>query len=137
MQIFSINNEDNIAFAYLFYYDKEHRFFIEISDSVNEWDVPPILSSFVERGQRTVDYYWSLRWVQNRIVPTDRQNLGQILIDSNLKSYDECKLLAISKGRCAQDDCYIKKIDKKILPEEITLRHNKKVKNFIPMSDGN
>lgn len=69
-------------------------------------------------------------------MPTDRQNLGQILIDSNLKSYDECKLLVISKGGCAQDDCYIKKIDKKILPEEITRRHSKKVKNFISMSDG-
>lgn len=136
MQIFSINSGENIPFAYLFYYDKEQRFFIEILDNSDQWEVTPILSSFVERGQRTINYYWSLRWVQNRIVPTDRQNIGQILIDSKLKSYDECKLLVISKGKCAQDDCYIDKIDKEDLPEEIILRHSKKVKNFIPMSDG-
>ena len=42
--------------------------------------------------------------MQQRIVPTDRQNLGEILRDNGLKEYDEFELLMLATGRCAQDD---------------------------------
>ena len=49
----------------------------------------------------------SRRWVQDRIVSPNRQNIGQILRRANLKSFDEMALLQRSEGRSIQDDFYI------------------------------
>lgn len=43
-------------------------------------------------------------WVRQRIVPPDRQNIGQILKANGLEEYDEFSLLMFGSGRCAQDD---------------------------------
>ena len=70
----SIDKERDLA--WLLYYEEERAFHIEICDDVDEWDVPRILSSFVRRGKRALDPYWSRMWVEQRIVPPDRQNLS-------------------------------------------------------------
>ena len=43
----------------------------------------------MKRGETTVNSYWSKIWVQQRIVPPDRQNIGEILRDNHLQEYDE------------------------------------------------
>lgn len=63
-------------------YEREETFHIEISESVDEWEAPLILSSFVKRGVRALDPYWSRVWVEQRIVPRDRQNLGDLCADA-------------------------------------------------------
>ena len=84
-----------------------------------------MLDSFVKRRETTVNSYWSKIWVQQRIVPIDRQNIGEILRDNHLKEYDEYELLMLAMGRCAQDDYYLVPINEKELPEEITRRFSK------------
>ena len=129
MKVFAIKNKfdkDKIM-AYLFYYERPKKFFIELAEDADEWSVPFILSSFAKRGKMTVDARWSKIWVQQRIVPPDRQNIAQILKDNNLKVYDEFNLLYLSDGRCAQDDCYISEIDYIDLPAEIRDRRLKRV----------
>ena len=54
--------------------------------------------------ERTLDGTWSRRWVEERIVPPSRQNIGQVLKANNLDEYDDFKLLLVSMGRCCQDD---------------------------------
>ena len=110
MRIFAIKAEHdllNADIAYLFYYEQEKRFYIELPDDADPWNTPLILSSLLKRGERTVNSYWSKIWVQQRIIPSDRQNLGQILKESGLDSYDEFQLLLLNEGRCSQDDYYI------------------------------
>ena len=63
-------------------YEREETFHIEISESVDEWEAPLILSSFVKRGVRALDPYWSRVWVEQRIIPRDRQNLGDLCADA-------------------------------------------------------
>lgn len=49
MKIFAVRDEDNTtnkAVAYLFYYEKEKRFYIELSEEADPWKTPLILSSF-------------------------------------------------------------------------------------------
>lgn len=41
---------------------------------------------------------WSMRWVQSRIIPSSRQNIGEILRVNGMRSYDEHKLLLKMKG---------------------------------------
>jgi len=127
MKIFAIVDEYvDKEIAYLFCSGKED-WYIEILSEFDEWDLPFILDHFAKNGQRTVPPYWTKRWISQRIVPSDRQNLGSILKANKLTEYDELKLLIISDGRCSQDDCCIKKIDEDELPEEIKKRLNQRV----------
>ncbi len=134
MKIYVIrNNEDSPLkdLGYLFYFT-ENMFYIELPKDINEWETPLILSSFVKKKQYTVGAYFTELWVQQRIIPIDRQNLGQILKDNNLKEYDEFQLLVLANGRCAQDEYYITEISEDELPLEIKERL-KNGKRFIPV----
>ena len=138
MKIFAIRDEamsEQVDLAYLLYYEAEKRFYIELPEDADPWETPLILSSFVKRGEKTVNSYWSKLWVQQRIVPTDRQNLGQILKDNHLKEYDEFELLMLAKGRCAQDDYYLVPIGEDELPQEIYQRFLRRIEDVIPLDD--
>lgn len=122
--------------AFLFYFEKQRQFYIEIPKETDPWDLPFILFDFAQKGQYTIDAVWSMGWVRQRIVPTDRQNLGQILRENGLSEYDEYKLLMLSHGRCEQDGCYLTAIGVENLPEEIRDRLSRKVETFFPLQDG-
>ncbi len=137
MKIFAIINEsgsDSIT-AYLFYYEKPKKFYIELTDNADEWNTPILLSSFAKKNIKTVNSHWSGIWVEQRIVPSDRQNLAQILKDNGLKKYDEFDLLMLSNGRCAQDDFFLSPILYDDLPENIKNRRAKKIDDIVPLNN--
>lgn len=129
MKICAIKDESmqqkNIG--YLFYYEKSRMFFLEISDETDEKDAPIFLSSFIKKRELSVDHEWSARWVQQRIVPSDRQNLGMILRENRLKEYDAYRLLMLGNGRCAQDDCAVVPVKKNQLPDWLIKRQKRRV----------
>lgn len=135
MRIFVIRDDElpGKDLGYLMYYEQAKTFYIELPDDADEWETPLILSSFVRRGEYSVDAYWSLQWVRQRIVPQDRQNLGQILKDNHLKEYDELALLLPGQGRCAQDSLFIEELDD--VPETIAYRWNYKLEDVIPLEN--
>ena len=138
MKIFAVRDEDNTtnkAVAYLFCYEKEKRFYIELPEEADPWETPLILSSFLKKGQKTINAYWSRIWVQQRIVPSDRQNLGMILRDNGLDFYDEYKLLTMTNGRCSQDSYYLEPISEKDIPKEFVKRNQQKVEDVIPLPE--
>ena len=138
MKIFAIRDEtdaDGTELAWLFYYETEKRFYIELPENADPWNVPLVLSSFLKKGETSVNSYWSRLWVQQRIVPPDRQNIAQILRDNGLKEYDEYGLLMLAMGRCAQDDYYLAPIDEKELPEELVRRFCRRVEDVVPLQD--
>ncbi len=140
MKIFAIRDEvteTQIDLAYLLYYELEKRFYIELPENADPWDTPLLLSSFLKKGETTVNAYWSKLWVQQRIMPTDRQNISQVLKDNGLQSYDEFELLMLSMGRCAQDDYYLVPLDEDLLPESIRTRFLKRVEDIVPLDDYN
>ena len=136
MKIFAIRNEENKEIsAYLLYYEKEKSFYIELPDNADPWETPLILSSFAKKDITTVNSYWSKIWVQQRIVPSDRQNLGQVLKENNLSEYDEFELLMLSDGRCAQDNFYLELIPEIDLPDSILKRFEKKIEDIVPLQN--
>lgn len=138
MKIFAVkdsNDSSDKILAYLFYYEINKEFYIELPLDVDMWEAPLLLSTFVEKGIYSVDSFFSKLWVDQRIVPPDRQNLGHILRDNKLKEYDEYKLLLLGEGRCAQDEYYITPISYHMLPEEIRYRFNQKLVDITPLSD--
>ena len=136
MKIFAIrDNNDNTGkdLAYLLYFETDKRFYIELPENADAWETPLLLSSFAQKGQYTVNSYWSRLWVQQRLVPSDRQNIGQILRDNGLKTYDEYGLLMLSNGRCEQDDYYLAPIGEDRLPENLVCRFRRKIEDVVPL----
>lgn len=139
MKIFAIRSDSmrkSKNLAYLIYYENEKTFYIELPEDADEWETPLMLSAYLKKGEKTVNAYHSKMWVQQRIVPPDRQNLGQILKDNNLKEYDEFSLLMLSKGRCAQDDYYLHPVTADQLPADFAERFSRRVDDIIPLKNG-
>jgi hypothetical protein len=122
--------------GYLFYYEKSKRFYVELMPGLTEWEVPAMFYGEVKKHNYSIDSVWSMKWVRQRIIPAERQNIGAILRDNHLKEYDECKLLELSCGRCAQDDSYIVKISADDIPQVILERFLEKVQDVMPLSGG-
>ncbi len=138
MRIFAIRDESlpgDVLLGYLIYYERPKAFYIELPEDANPWETPLLLSSFVRRGQHSVGSYWSRLWVQQRIIPQDRQNIGQVLKENGLKEYDEFQLLMLTMGRCAQDDCYLEEIDASELPAWLPERWRTKIEDVVPLQD--
>ena len=138
MKLFAIRDEaeeQQKDLGYLLYYEKEKQFYVELPEHADIWETPLLLESFVKRGEKTVNAYWSKIWVQQRIIPSDRQNLGEILRDNGLKEYDEFELLMLAMGRCAQDTYYLVPIEEQDLPEEIKKRSERRVEDVLALKD--
>ena len=136
MRIFAIKDDtmpQDAVLGYLIYHEPSKSFYIEVPDGADSWDMPLILSSFADRGEYSIDSAWSRRFVQQRIVPQDRQNIGQILRDNGLGEYDEFSLLMLTMGRCEQDDCYLEEIREEQLPGFLSARWKTKVDEVVPM----
>ena len=138
MKLFAIRDEsaiNRIDLAYLLYYEVEKRFYIELPENADPWETPLLLSSFIKKGETSINSYWSKIWVQQRIIPTDRQNLGQVLKDNHLQEYDEFDLLMLSMGRCAQDDYYLARIEEDQLPAQIQKRFKMLIEDVVPLDN--
>ena len=138
MKIFAIRDaaaEEPGDLAYLLYYEADRRFYIELLENADPWETPLLLSTFVKNGEHTVNSYWSKIWVRQRIVPPERQNIGQILRDNDLESYDEYALLMLSQGRCEQDDYYLVPVDEKTFPNEVVRRFSRRIEDVVPLEN--
>ncbi len=124
----------NLELGYIFYYESKGEFSIEISPDVSMDEAPIFLGSFIKRNQLTIAPEWSARWVQARIIPPDRQNLGGILKENNLKEYDPHKLLELSEGRCAQDDSAIVPVKPADFPKWLRERLEKRIEFVFPLA---
>lgn len=117
--------------GYLFYYEKSKRFFMELLSDLKEWEAPTLFYADVKKGNYSIDSARTMQWVRQRIIPSERQNLGAVLRENNLKEYDEYKLLLCSEGRCAQDEEYILKMDVAKLPEVMQKRLSQNIKDVM------
>lgn len=96
--------------ATLVWDERENSVSVELSPDANEADVPMMFVPFVRKGQLLIDGHWAWRWVEERIVPTGRQNLGEVLRANGLQFYDSMRLFISGEGRCSQDDFFIREI---------------------------
>lgn len=139
MKIFAIRDakdSTNRDLAYLLYYENEKVFYIELPNDADFWNTPLLLSSFAKKNIHTINPYFSKLWVQQRIIPADRQNIGQILKENGLSEYDEFELLMLAEGRCEQDDYYLSPVVLAYV-EQFIDRSLHKVEDVIPLNNAN
>ncbi len=136
MKIYEIIAEESRtpAQAFLLYFENSDQYIIELTENCEDLQLPLILSSFAKKGILTIGPAWSRRFVETRIIPHERQNLGAILRRYGLKEYDTSRLLELSKGRCAQDDFAILSV--KQLPDSLISRQADCLKEAVYLHDG-
>lgn len=100
------NNRNKIV-GILNYDEQSKTYTIDIPENVSYKEAPFMMSLFLKKGIRSVDSEWSMRWVRSRIIPSSRQNIGEILRVNGMRSYDEHRLLLKNEGRSCQDEFYI------------------------------
>lgn len=89
---------------------EESTFFININERASIADVPLLFVPFIRQNKRHISNKWTKRWIEERIVPSSRQNLGEVLRANDLKFYDEMALFIAGDGRCEQDDFFVREI---------------------------
>lgn len=92
----------------LLYDPTQEQWAIRIAPDAQPTEVPFMLALFLERGEREIGMPWAARWVEERLVPSGRQNLGEVLRAYGLDDYDEVALLSGSRGACSHDDFILK-----------------------------
>ena len=103
MKIFAIIDEETtLLTGILLYYEKEGTCVIELPEYLDEWTAPLLFTSYVKKKIYTIPRDISFLWVKERVIPSGRQNINDILAHHNMQSYDEMKFLEISEGKCSQ-----------------------------------
>ncbi len=86
-------------------------FSIDIEPTVSSEQVPAFFSPFVEKHELHLGHDLALRWVRERIPPSGRQNIGEILAAHGLEEYSELELLRSTRGISSQDSFAVNEID--------------------------
>ncbi|MDE5778450.1 MAG: hypothetical protein K2I10_08125 [Lachnospiraceae bacterium] len=107
--------DDNVPsptneYAVLSYDEDYDKYTITIPDSINPDDLPAIPGILAREGIREIEDKWARRFVKERVVPSDRQNIGMILREVGMDYYSEFPLLIYTSGRCCMDDFYLEEI---------------------------
>ncbi|CBK73541.1 hypothetical protein CIY_06270 [Butyrivibrio fibrisolvens 16/4] len=116
MRVFTIRDDeiDKVnGIGYVLYFERDDSYVIELIETLNEWNAPLLFAGLVKKGIYTIPKNIARLWVEERVIPSGRQNIGIILRNAKLMKYNEAKLLALSKGRSSQDSCYLEEIKKK------------------------
>lgn len=129
-----IDGDLNQNIGCLICYEKSEDCVVELIDGIDEWKAPLLFDRFVKEGVYTIPRKASKLWVEERVIPSDRQNLASMLKNHKLREYNVFKMLDISKGICAQDNMYIKPINE--IPKYIELRMKEYVRECAPLSNG-
>lgn len=122
--------------GYLFYYEKAEKFIIELCSDLDEWSAPLLFQGLVRKKIYTIPHAISRMWVEERIIPSGRQNIGSILRNHRLVKYSEMALLSLSNGKCSQDHCYVKEIGLNNIPKEVRNRSKENVSECFPTQNG-
>ena len=136
MKIFKIIDEDqNSEIGHILYYEKCQDFIIHLHEGLDEWSAPLLFTKYVKEGVYTIPRDASILWIRERIIPSDRQNIGDILSNARLKSYSEVKLLELSHGKCSQDNIRVELTG--TLPDYIKEREGHNLEECFPLDNRN
>lgn len=120
-EIYDSTKRKRPSCATLYWDEQTGSMHIEIDADATEADLPVMLGIFAQQGERTIPDKWARRWVEERIPPSGRQNLGEILRANGLEEYDALTLLAHANGRSAQDDFLLRDVSSRYEYESVSL----------------
>ena len=128
-----IDADKKLHIGCLLCYENSEDYVVELVDGIDEWTAPFLFDKYVRNVEYTIPRKASKLWVTERIIPSDRQNIGAILRNHKMKEYNTLKMLVASKGKCCQDSMYIKPINE--LPEYVISRMTMHIRECVALSD--
>lgn len=69
-----------------------------------------MFNRYLELGERHIDDEWTRKWISERIPPSSRHNINEILQKVGISEYNPYHLLIYNGGRCSQDDFYLREV---------------------------
>lgn len=106
-----MSGDTHTSCGILIYDEEKEIYHVRIYRDHDINDMPAILALSAQQGDYDLDEKRSLMFVKARVVPPDRQNIGQILREIGAKYYSEFAILDYTSGRCCRDNFYIEEIN--------------------------
>lgn len=103
--------EEEGNLAVLKYDESAEEYEVHIRQDCDYTALPAILQCWAGKGVFELRGKEALRFVKERVIPPDRQNLGEIMRKVGMQYYDEFPLLRYTSGRCCQDENYLVEIE--------------------------
>ncbi|MBQ7147647.1 MAG: hypothetical protein IJR96_02735 [Pseudobutyrivibrio sp.] len=136
MKYFEIRSDlADKLYGVLIYNEKKDEYIVELPEDLKYEEAPILLDSAIKKGSRTVGPDITQMWIDQRVVPENRQNIGSILKEAKLSDYNQFELLKHADGRCAQDDFYLKPIPARTMPIDICQRLKKRIRDYVLLPD--
>ena len=105
MRIFAIKDDTmpkETILGYLVYYENAKSFYMEFTDGIDPWDVPPVLSAFIERGEYSIDSYGACAGFNSglsRAIDRISARFSGITISGNTTNSPCCSLRWVAANR--------------------------------------
>lgn len=110
---FNIRDEKTV-FGILTYDESKAKFTIDFFEGIDyrKTRAPMYVTEFAKHcvGTRLPQEFVDL-WINDRIIPKERQNIDEILQDAGLTYYSPYGMLMACKGRCTFDKLYLEPIE--------------------------
>ncbi|MBO4666537.1 MAG: hypothetical protein J5666_00215 [Bacilli bacterium] len=128
MKIYAIRDKENI-YGYIFSRNDYGKYYIEINDDVKEHGA--FFHMFLEKGKKVINTEWSRRYVEERAIPSNRQNINSILKNDKMKYYNELLIFIKAKGKSSMDDYYLEDVLEENVVGSVQERREKRILDFI------
>lgn len=109
---YSIHEPDsNEPIGFLYYNEETKEYKVECCFDAPKYSGPAELILMRQMNMQYLSKELSLGFVRERVVPSGRQNIDEILHDLEIPYYDEIFFIDKLRGRCVMDNCLIDRIE--------------------------
>lgn len=133
MKVLEIRNKNNV-YAYLFYTNNiDDSYYIELNKEAK--DLPVFFHLFAEKDKYVINNYFSEKFLNERIIPYERHNIGSILRENHMYNYNPIDFYIKSRGASSMDDSFIRKIKSEEIIENVKERRKHLIQDFIVLKN--
>lgn len=109
---FSIHAEGKPSVGELVYDEDTNVFTLTVSQEADMLDMPAFMTIMRQCGHKSVTGDVAMGFVRERLVPSERANIAQILADLDMPYYSEIMMLECLHGRCVMDEFLVEPLYK-------------------------
>lgn len=90
--------------------DDADRYAVTLKEGLRTFDIPVDFMPEYQNGQRYFTNRAVFAWIADRVIPSGRQNIEEILRKMQLPEYDELGIFLYFHGKCTRDQFRIEEM---------------------------
>ena len=134
LKVYAIRNKKNI-YGYFFVDIENDDCYIELNPKLGNY--PIFFDIFIKKKKYVIESYWTRKWIEERVIPAERQNINDILKANGFKYYNEILMILASKAHSSMDDNYLEEIKYEDVSYFVKERRKHLIKDFIYLKENN